>query len=143
MTQGRGSAQGPKSPTIDPVNPQRVTVIIYLHSLSLANMQKKKQKKKVRDKEKRRRERGSCAEEKEEQRHFLFHMKTRILCSTCYIILFHNFSQSYCFELQRTFCQEREGDESKIHLKKFCAGRGECTSGGTNICKSSISLSNY
>lgn len=39
--------------------------------------------------------------------------------------------------------QEREGDESKIHLKKFCAGRGECTSGGTNICKSSISLSNY
>lgn len=44
MTQGRGSAQGPKSPTIDSVNPQLVTVIIYLHSLSLANMQKKKAK---------------------------------------------------------------------------------------------------
>lgn len=70
-------------------------------------------------------------------------MNTRALCSVCYIILFYNFSQSDCFELQRTFCQAREGDESNIHLKKFCAGRGEGTSGGTNICKSSISLSNY
>lgn len=88
-------------------------------------------------------ERGCCGEEREEQSRFLFHMKTRMLWGAHYIILFYNFSYSYCFELQRTFCQEREGDESKIHLKKFCIGRGEYTSGGTNICKSSISLSNY
>jgi len=81
-------------------------------------MQKtEERKKKVRDKE-RERERGGGRGE----RRFLFHMKTRMLCSAYYIILFYNFSYSYCFELQRIFCQEREGDESKIHLKKFCIG---------------------
>lgn len=44
-----------------------------------------------------------CGEEREEERRFLSHMKTRMLWSAYYIILFYNFSYSDCFELQRTF----------------------------------------
>ena len=108
MTHG-GSAQGPYTPTIDSVNPQSVTVIIYQHSPSLVNMQKKKKKKEEesqRDRE--RKSEGVVGVERELERRFLFHMKTRMLWRAYYIILFYNFSYSYCFELQRTFCQEQE-----------------------------------
>lgn len=52
----RGSAQGPYSPTIESVNLQGVTVIVYQRSPSLVNMQKKEKRSK--SKIKKERERG-------------------------------------------------------------------------------------
>lgn len=72
-------------------------------------MQQKKKKKRRRKSEiKKEREREGVEEEREEERRFLSHMKTGILWSAYYIILFYNFSHSYCFELQRTFLSRAE-----------------------------------